>query len=200
MPNDGKRYRWRDELMHGAGTQRSLTAHEAASPVACRLVRLLHAVLGPDACCECEIGSPEPSAPVALAQPLHDAGLVKGMLAGQRHARPAGAAAPGARRRPRGRRAVDAGPVRQARRRPVWERGANRHAAPADGAVAVHPLHIRLQSRGFPQARELQSSAAEVSSSAIGQSAHVHTCHQLRTADQIALRVGAACWKHAQTR
>jgi hypothetical protein len=59
---------------------------------------------------------------VALAEPLDDAGLVVGVLAGQRHAM---AATGGCWRLP-------------------W-RLTDHHAAPADGAVAIHPLDVFLQ-------------------------------------------------------
>lgn len=63
--------------------------------------------------------------PMALAEPLDDAGLVIGVLAGQRHAV---AATSGGSLLP-------------------W-RLTDDHAAPADGAVAIHPLDVLLQHSG----------------------------------------------------
>ena len=78
---------------------------------------------------------------MALAQPLYDAGLVEGMLAGERDAWAAATAAP----------TIDAaaaaahaaGPT--ASTAAVQLHAADRHAAPADGAIAIHALHVLLR-------------------------------------------------------
>jgi len=174
-PNDGKRYRWIDELMHGAANQGSLTAHEAASPVACRLVRLLHAILGPDA-------------RLLLMRDRRP-----------RAERTRGTGAATARCRPRERHACrsasrPAGQCRRPRRPPQAARAPRCRRRACQAGLAAAGLgagrqpsccssrwrscrpsapHLPAVSQaGFHKRRELQGSAAEASSSATGQSAH----------------------------